>query len=66
MAELCLLDVDDLAGLALGAPMLSNNPAGQAFRGPVTLLQNRDGSTATLQAQKFPSARSYCFAEAFG
>jgi hypothetical protein len=31
MAELCLLDVDDLAGVALGAPVLSNNPAGQAF-----------------------------------
>jgi len=62
MAELCLLDVDDLAAMPLGAPVLSHNPAGQAFRGPVTLLQNRDGSATTFRAQKFPSARSLSIA----
>jgi len=62
MPELCLLNVDNLAGMALGAPVLSNNPADKAFRSPVTILQNRDGSAAAFRAQKFPSARSLSIA----
>jgi len=66
LAELGLLQVDNLASMALGAAVLSHNPAGQAFRSPVTFLHDRDGPATTFRAQKFPSARSYCFAEACG
>jgi len=48
MAELGLLQVDNLAAMALGAAVLSYNPAGQAFRSPVTLLQDRDGPAGAL------------------
>lgn len=65
MAELCLFDVDDLAAMSLDAAVLSLNPAGQAFRGPVTLLQNCYGpvaergvlcSATTFRAQTFSVA----------
>jgi hypothetical protein len=46
MAQLGLLEVDDLAAVALGAAVLAYYPAGLAFRGPVTLLQNHDGPVA--------------------
>ena len=62
LPELGLLDRDDIAALALGAAVLAHHPAGQAFRGPETLLQDRDGPAATLRAQKFPSARSLSIA----
>ena len=62
--ELGLLQIDDLAAMTLGAALLPHHPADKAFRSPLTLLQNLDGSAATLRAQKLPSARSHCFAEA--
>ena len=62
MAELCLLKVDNLACMALGAPVLPHHPAHKAFRSLVTLLQDHNGSAATLRAQKFPSARSLSIA----
>jgi len=65
-AEFCLLNVEDLASMALGAAVLPHHPADEAFRSPVTILQNRDGPAASFRAQKFPSARSHCFAEACG
>ncbi|WP_254980541.1 hypothetical protein [Cyanobium sp. ATX 6A2] len=64
--ELALLDRDDLAGVALRAAVLAHQPAGQAFRGPVTLLQSLDGSAPAFRAQKLPSANCYCCAEASG
>ena len=60
--ELGLLQVDDLAAVTLGAAVLAHHTTNQALRCPVTLLQNRDGSAATLRAQKFPSARSLSMA----
>jgi hypothetical protein len=66
MPELALLDRDDLAGMSLGAAVLAHQPADLAFRGPVTLLQDHDSPTKAFRAQKFPSARSYCYAEACG
>jgi hypothetical protein len=66
MPEFGLLGRDDLAAMSLGAAVLPRHPADKAFRSPVTILQNLDGPAATFRAQKFPSARSYCFAEAFG
>ena len=62
MPELVLLDRDDLAAVALGAAVLPRHPADKAFRSPVTLMQNRDGSAAAFRAQKFPSARSLSIA----
>ena len=62
MPKLCLLQIDDLASMALGAAVLPRHPADKAFRSPVTILQNRDGSTAAFRAQKFPSARSLSIA----
>ena len=53
--QLGLLQVDDLAGVALGAAVLAH-PASQAFRGPVTLLQNHDCPAKMNLAQKFPVA----------
>ena len=54
MPMLCLLQIDDLAAMALGAAVLPHHPANEAFRSPVTLLQDRDSPAATLRAQKFP------------
>jgi len=62
LAQLSLLDRDDLAPMALGAAVLPRDPADKAFRSPVTILQNRDGSAAAFRAQKFPSARSLSIA----
>jgi hypothetical protein len=73
MPELGLLQIDDLATMALGAAVLPHHPADKAFRSPVTLPQNLDGSVSvaprgelcsvtTLRAQKFPSARSLSIA----
>jgi hypothetical protein len=50
------VDRDDIAVGALGAAVLAHHPADQAFRGPVTPLQDHDGPAATLRAHKFPSA----------
>jgi len=33
MAELCLTNIEDFDSMALGAAVLSHNPAGQTFRG---------------------------------
>jgi len=63
--EFGLLKVNDFAAMALGAAVLAHHPADEAFRSPVTLLQGHNGPAATFRAQKFPSARSYCFAKAF-
>jgi len=54
--QLGLLQVDDTAGVALGAAVLAHHPAGQAFRGPVELLQNHDSPARMFRAQKFPVA----------
>ena len=62
MAELRLLDQDDLTAIARGAAVLPRHPADKAFRSPVIILQNRDGPATTFQAQKFPSTRSFNFA----
>jgi len=64
MLEIGLLKVNDFAAMALGAAVLAHHPADEAFRSPVTLLQGHNGPAATFRAQKFPSARSYCFAKA--
>jgi hypothetical protein len=66
MPQLSLLDRDDLGRMALSAAVLPHHSAHQPFRCPVTLLQDRDGPPTALRAQKFPSARSHCFAEACG
>jgi len=50
MPELGLLQVDDLAAMAVRAAVLAHHPAGQAFRGPVTLLQDHDGPAAAFRA----------------
>ncbi len=62
MPELCLLNIDNLAGMALGAPVPPHHPADETIRSPVTLLQDRDSAAATYRAQKFPSARSLSIA----
>jgi len=62
MAELCLLHVDELAGMALGAAVLPHHPVDKSFRSPVIFLQDRDGSATSLRAQKFPLARSLSIA----
>jgi len=54
--QLGILQVDDLAGVALGAAVLAHHPAGQAFRGPVKLLRNHDCPAKMYQAQKFSVA----------
>jgi hypothetical protein len=62
LAQLGLLDIDNLAPMALGAAVLPRHPADKAFRSPVTLLQDRDGPATTFRAQKLPSKRSNGFA----
>ena len=66
MSELGLHQVDDLAAVALRTAVLAIHTANQALRCAVKLPQNRDDSAAKLRAQKFPSARSHCLAEACG
>ncbi len=58
MAELYLLYVDNLAIMALGAAVLPRYPTENAFRSPVTILQNLNGPVAAFRAQRFPSASS--------
>jgi hypothetical protein len=58
MAELGLLNVEDLASMALGAVVLPHHPVHKALRIPVTILRDRDGLAAAFRAQNFPSARS--------
>jgi len=53
MAELGLLGVDNLAGMALGAAVLPHDAAGLAYRSPVVLLQVRDGPATTFRARSF-------------
>jgi hypothetical protein len=55
-------EVAGLAAVALGAAVLAHHSAGQAFRGPVTLLQDQDSPAPAFRAQKFPSARSLSIA----
>ena len=62
MAELCLLKIDNLGGMSLGAAVLTHHPADEALGSPVTLPQNRNGSATAFRAQKFPSARSLSMA----
>jgi len=57
MPELGLLDACDFAAVvALGAAVLAHHPADEAFRSPVTLLQDHNGPAAKLRPQKFPVA----------
>jgi hypothetical protein len=51
--ELGLLQIDDLAPIALGAVVLAHHSADQPLRCPVMLLQNRDGPPAAFRVQKF-------------
>ena len=46
LAQLGLLDIDNLAPVALGAAVLPRHPSDKAFRSPVTILQDRDGPVA--------------------
>ena len=43
----------------MGIAVLAGQTAGTALRNPESILQNTDGSAASLRAQKFPSANSY-------
>jgi hypothetical protein len=52
--ELCLLDVNNLAGMALGAAVLPSHSAYKAFRRPLTILQNRDSPAAGFEALNSP------------
>lgn len=59
MAELGLLDVNNLFSMTLGAAVLPHDAAGLAFRSPVTLLQDRDGPVAppgALQRNDVPGS----------
>jgi hypothetical protein len=73
--QLGLRDVDDPAAMALGDAVLAHHPAGEPFRNPEQSAQGHNSpvaprgalcSATPLRAQKFPSASSYCFAEASG
>lgn len=59
MAELRLLDPNDLAAMAMGAAVLPRNPTHKAFGSTVTLLQNRDDPATTFRTRNFPSAKSF-------
>ena len=61
-AQLGLLDIDDLAAMALGAAVLAHNPAGKALGNPETGQQGHNSPAAPLRAQKFPSASSLSMA----
>ena len=52
-----LLKIDDLDDMVLAAAVLAHQAADPPLGCPVTLMQDCDGPPATLQAQKFPSAR---------
>jgi len=56
LLELGLLEVGDLAVVALGAAVLTHHSADHAFRYLVMLLQDQDGPVATLRVQKFLAA----------
>jgi len=65
LPELGLFQIDDLDGVSLGAAVLPRQPADEAFRNPVTILQDRDGPVAprgalcsakAFRAQMFPVA----------
>lgn len=62
LAEQSLLDVDNLAGMELGAAVLPHDAPGLAFRNPVTLLQGRDSPATTFRARKFHTASSLSMA----
>ncbi len=64
--EFALLDIDDTAAMALGAAVLTHHPAGEPLRNQEQGAQSLNSPAPAFRAQKFPSARSYCFAEAFG
>jgi len=65
-AQLLLINCGDRYRPALRVAVLVGQPASTALGYPESILQNTHGSAASLRAQKFPSANSYCFAEAFG
>ena len=54
--QIGLLDVDNLAGMPLGAAVLAQHPAGKTLRYP------EHGSAASFRVQKFPSANSLSIA----
>jgi hypothetical protein len=72
MPELGLLQVDDLAAMALRAAVLAHHSADLAFRGPVTLLKDYDSPShreVRLSAQQDPTAslrEGFAYAEACG
>jgi hypothetical protein len=54
MAQLTLLDRDDLGRMALGTAALAHDQADPLQKGPVALLPDYDGPETALRAQKFP------------
>lgn len=58
-AQLCLFDIDDLSGMALGVAVVAHNPAGKAVGNPEMGQQGHNSPAAQLRAQKFPSASSH-------
>jgi hypothetical protein len=75
MPELGLLNADGLAPMALSAAVLTHHPEGEPLRYPEHGAQGLNSpvepqgalcSATSFLDQKFPSANSYCFAEACG
>ena len=73
--ELGLLNVDNLGGMSLSAAVLAHHLAGEPLRYPEHGAQGLNNpvapqgalnSSTSFRAQKFPSANSYCYAEACG
>jgi hypothetical protein len=60
--ELGVLQIDNLAAMALGAAVLAHHPAGKALGNPEQGAQGLNSSAAPLRAQKLPSANSFSFA----
>jgi hypothetical protein len=48
----------------LGGAVLAGQTAGAPLGSPESILQDNNSLAVTFRAQKFPSANSYCFAEA--
>jgi hypothetical protein len=64
--QLLLFDVCQRHRSPLSVAVLARQQAGTPLGNPESILQNHNGSATTFRAQKFPSANSYCFAEACG
>jgi hypothetical protein len=58
IAQLGILQVDDLFAVVLRPAVLAQHTANHVLRCLVTVPQNPDGSTATSRAQQFPSSPS--------